>query len=439
MKMDSNTARMSGIAEWIEARPRVVLTVYAMVAAFSAYACMYAFRKPFTATGYEGLEAFTILGTTFAYKPIAVIVQLLGYMSSKFIGIKVASEATMARRVPLVLMLIGLAEVALLGFALVPAPWNLAFLFLNGLPLGMVWSLLFGVLEGRRVTEFLGLSMSVAVIFASGWVKGVGRWTMESWSVAEFWMPAVTGLLFIPLLLLSLGMLRHVPPPNKLDKLERTPREPMKHAERRRFFRGHLPGVILLVIGYLCLMTYRDLRDSFMDLILKELGHEVSSGTFAGIESWVGVIVIAALCVLGFFRNNRAAVWANAALITFGALVLGLATLLLKQGVLSPVAFYVVNGVGLYIAFVPYQSIFMDRLLASLGTVATASFLIAIADSYGYLSTVSLYLVRDIVTHFTGQELPWVTLLMVASTVVLFAVPLSLIGAMTYFQPKFKN
>ena len=437
--MEPDKKNMSRLATWIDGRPRAVLTIYAMLAAFTAYASMYAFRKPFTATGYEGMTAFTFAGVAFAYKPIAVIVQLLGYMSSKFIGIKVASEAPLGRRVPLVLILIVLAEVALLGFALVPAPYNLVFLFLNGLPLGMVWSLLFGVLEGRRVSEFLVLGMSVSVIFASGWVKGAGRWTMENWDISPFWMPAVTGLLFVPLLLISLGMLRHVPPPDDQDRKERTERKPMNHAERRQFFRSYLPGVVFLVIGYLCLMAYRDLRDSFMDQILKELNHEVNSGTFVRIENWVGVIVIAALCFLWFFRKNRAAVWANAILITTGALVLGVATLLLKQGLLSPTTFYIVNGVGLYIAFVPYQSIFMDRLLASLGTVATASFLIAIADAYGYLSTVSLYLVRDIVSKFMGYELPWVSLLMVSSMVVMVAVPLSLCAAMLYFRPKLKD
>ncbi|MDE0859488.1 MAG: hypothetical protein OSA93_04975 [Akkermansiaceae bacterium] len=34
------------------------MTFYAMVAAFAAYASMYAFRRPFTATGYDGMMSF---------------------------------------------------------------------------------------------------------------------------------------------------------------------------------------------------------------------------------------------------------------------------------------------------------------------------------------------------------------------------------------------
>jgi len=425
---------MSRIAAWIDRQPRFVLTIYATSAAFVAYSSMYAFRKPFTAADYEGLTAFSLSGVTFSYKSIAVISQLLGYMCSKFIGIKVASEASFRLRVPLVLALIGFAELMLVLFGLVPQPWNIVCLFFNGLPLGMVWSLLFGLLEGRRVTEFLGLGMSVSVIFASGWVKAVGRLTMEQWQVTQFWMPAVTGLLFIPVLLVSLAMLFHLPPPDDRDRVQRTKREPMDREQRHAFLRKYFLGVALLVFGYMLLMVNRDLRDSFMSDILRELGHSVDSGTFAHIETIVGLFVILAMFLLWFFKDNRHAVWANLTLITIGSILLGAATILLHYNVISPASFYLINGVGLYIAFVPYQSILMDRLLASLHTVATASFLIAIADSFGYLSTVILYLTRDIFSHMTGGPISWATLLIGSSYVLMVGVPLTMLCCGLYFR-----
>ena len=63
----------------------------------------------------------------------------------------------------------------------------------------------------------------------------------------------------------------------------------MKRAQRHAFVRKHLPGLVLLVLGYVMLMVYRDLRDSFMPDILRELGHAADSGTFARIESMVAV------------------------------------------------------------------------------------------------------------------------------------------------------
>jgi hypothetical protein len=126
------------------------------------------------------------------------------------------------------------------------------------------------------------------------------------------------------------------------------------------------------------------------------------------------------------------------ALVGFGAVVLGAATIMLEYGLLSPTAFYLINGVGLYIAFVPYQSILMDRLLASLHTIATASFLIAIADSFGYLSTVALYLTRDVYGAFGNGKVPWSTMLIVASYAVMVLVPLTMIGSVLYFRKHLK-
>ena len=95
---------------------------------------MYGFRKPYTAAGYA--EAGEIWGLTF--KSAIVISQVLGYTLSKFIGIKVVSEMGRNNRGRTILILVGIAELALLGFAVVPEKWKLAFMFLNGLPLGMV-------------------------------------------------------------------------------------------------------------------------------------------------------------------------------------------------------------------------------------------------------------------------------------------------------------
>lgn len=429
-------ASLSPLGRWLSRASPSAVTFYAALAAFAAYASMYAFRKPFTATDYNSVPDLILFGFAFSYKPIAIISQLLGYLLSKFLGIRFASSAQYRQRAPIVLALILFAEVALFFFGMVPAPWNLVLLFLNGIPLGMVWSMLFGLLEGRRNTEFLSLGMSVSVIFSSGWVRSVGRLVMHKWQVPEFWMPAVTGALFIPLLLVSLYMLQQLPAPDKDDMRERSARRPMSRSDRKRFVRAYLPGIVCLVFGYLLLMAYRNVRDDFMGGILQDLGHTVAPEDFANTENFVGLSVIAVLCCLRLVKNNRQAVWVNLGLVAAGALVLGGSTALLQAEMLSPISFYVLNGIGLYVAFVPYQSILMDRLIATLPTVATASFLIALGDSYGYLSVVGVYLGRDIYQTTTGTQLPWASLLMSLSYAVSILVPLAMIGNFVYFRRK---
>ena len=189
----------------------VVFTLVAGLAGFCAYFSMYAFRKPFSAATFEVVQ-----GWPFAldYKIALVIAQAAGYAVSKLIGVKVIAEIHPARRGMAILGLIGTAWLALVAFAVTPAPWNVAALFFNGLPLGMIWGLVFGYMEGRRVSEVLGAVLCASFILSSGVVKSVGAWMMQAVHVSPFWMPAATGALFFPLLFASVWVLGQLPPPS---------------------------------------------------------------------------------------------------------------------------------------------------------------------------------------------------------------------------------
>lgn len=414
----------AAVRAWLQRQPAAVNAVWAMVAAFTAYGCMYAFRKPFSAAAYEG--RFGGLD----YKTLLVLAQLTGYTVSKFLGIKFVSEATASRRAAMILVLIGVAEAALVLFSVTPAPWNAAFLFVNGLPLGMVWGLVFAFLEGRRVTEFMALGLSLSLIFSSGWVKAAGLHVMDAWGVSEFAMPAITGALFLPVLLGALWMLAVLPPPTAEDIAARTRRQPMDRAARRAFLRRNWPGISLLVIAYMSLMTYRDVRDTFQVDILRELGAGAGAGQLVAIETVVGLTVIVSLGMFVFIRSNRRAFNACCALIAAGGLLTGISTILLHHGHLSPWTWMTLTGIGLYAGFIPYQAILFERLLATIRVAGTASFLIALCDSYGYLSTITLYFYQV----FGSGTVSWTRVLSVCGYVLSVLIPLCMIAAVAVFS-----
>ncbi len=209
-------------------------SLYAIFAAFFTYFCMYAFRKPFTVGTFDGTVAVPMMGEV-DYKIALIISQVFGYTLSKFYGIKFVSEIVANRRALAIITLIVLAETALLGFAMVPKPYSLIFIFLNGLPLGMVWGLVFGYLEGRRVTEVLGAGLSASYIVSSGVVKTAGKLALDA-GVPEPWMPFVTGLWFLPLLAVFVYLLDMVPPPDGEDQKLRMKRQPMDGEQRRILF-----------------------------------------------------------------------------------------------------------------------------------------------------------------------------------------------------------
>src|SRR5262249_46587369 len=87
------------------------LSAWCIVAAFGTYFCMYAFRKPFTAAGYQDTVLWGL-----SFKTVLVTAQVLGYTLSKFLGIKVVAEVRAERRVALLIGLVVAAEAALFLF-----------------------------------------------------------------------------------------------------------------------------------------------------------------------------------------------------------------------------------------------------------------------------------------------------------------------------------
>ncbi|MFN0025034.1 MAG: DUF5690 family protein, partial [Parvularculaceae bacterium] len=281
------------------------------LASFSAYFAMYAFRKPFTAATYDAPDGWSF---DVSFKIALVIAQVLGYALSKAIGIKVIAELGRKGRGAAILGLIALSWLALLLFAVVPAPWKVAALFLNGLPLGLIWGLVFSYLEGRRTTEALGAMLCASFILSSGIVKSVGVWTMQALAVSEFWMPPVTGALFFPLLFISVWGLALLPAPSLEDEAERTRRGPMNREERRSFLARFGPGLFMLIAAYVLFTAFRDFRDNFAAELWRDLGRGGDAAVFSLSEVPIAAATLAALGAMMLIRSNRVAFFATHAM-----------------------------------------------------------------------------------------------------------------------------
>ena len=409
-----------------------VFTIVAGLAGFCAYFAMYAFRKPFTAATFE-----MVPGWRFAldYKIALVIAQAAGYAISKLIGVKLISEINPARRGLAILALIGASWLALVAFAVIPAPWNVITLFLNGLPLGMIWGLVFGYMEGRRVSEVLGSILCASFILSSGVVKSVGAWLMQAGHVTPFWMPAATGAVFLPLLFVSVWMLGQLPPPTPRDEAERVKRAPMSGRERAAFVAAYAPGIVLLVLAYILLTAFRDFRDNFAAEIWNALGYGKEAGIFTASEFPVAVISLVALGAVMAVRDNLRALMVIHAIVFAGFVLLGVSTLAFEAHLLAPLPWMILAGAGLYMAYTPFNAMLFDRLVAYSGTVATAGFLIYVADASGYLGSVALLLWRN----FGGFKLDWLQFFTVSAyaTSVVGAVMTAL--AAIYFRGRARN
>jgi hypothetical protein len=401
--------------------------VYALSAAFITYFSMYAFRRPFTVATYDGVDDWTI---PVDFKIAVIICQVLGYALSKFIGVKVVSEARPALRAWMILGFVAISWLSLVGFAVAPGNWKALAIFANGLPLGMIWGLVFSYLEGRRTSELLGAGLCASFIVSSGVVKSVGSVLMVDYGIPELWMPAATGLLFFPVLALSVFFLAHTPVPDAKDKAERMERTPMRQAERRAFFRAHAPGLILLVIAYVVLTALRDFRDNFAVEIWRAVGFADQPEVFTLSEIPVAAVSLILLGATMLIRSNRAAVLAYHWIIAAGAGLIAAATLAFQFGQLSPLAWMIAVGSGVYLGYVPYNCMLFDRMTAALRTPGNAAFMIYVADASGYAGSVGLLLIKN----FGALDVSWLSFFVGLCYAAAAIVALTSFLALAYFQ-----
>jgi hypothetical protein len=216
-------------------------------------------------------------------------------------------------------------------------------------------------------------------------------------------MPAATGAVFFPLLFVSVWVLTQLPPPSAADEAERVRRAPMTAQERGAFLAAYAPGLALLVAAYVLLTAFRDFRDNFAAEIWTALGYGGEAGVFTASELPVAVIALAALAAVMAVKNNYRALMVIHGIVFAGFVLLGASTLAFQAHMISPIAWMIAGGAGLYMAYTPFNAMLFDRLIAYGGRVATAGFLIYVADASGYLGSVVLLLWRN----FGGVRLDW--------------------------------
>jgi hypothetical protein len=366
-------------------------TLWLMVAAFLCYTGMYAVRKSFlagqfTEVAFQGMH----------FKTVLVISQVLGYMLSKFIGIKIISEMDNRRRSLYLISMVGFGLLMLWVFAQVPPFWKPLALFLNGLPLGMVFGVVFSYLEGRRNTELLAAALSATFIFSTGLIKTTGVWLLQAFGVEEFMMPFFTGLLFFPIFLGSVWMLQCARPPDQSDVSHRSERIPMDSRQRQAFLTQYSLGFAGLVVVYILLTIIRDFRDNFIVEFWVELGYASQPEliTLTEIPVAVVVLIIAASGVL--IRSNRRAFKGGMYLTMLCALAMLAVTILFAGQWIGAISWMIGTGIGVYLPYILFHCLLFERLIALLRFSGNVGFLFYLADALGYSGSVSVLLFKEL-------------------------------------------
>lgn len=365
-------------------------------AALLSYSLVYALRKPFTAASFENAEFFDM-----DYKVVVTISQILGYVISKFIGIKLISELKSEERFKFILTSVLLAEASLILFGLLSTPFNVAAMFLNGLSLGCMWGVIFSFIEGRRVTDILASLLGVSMVISSGTAKSVGLYVMNHFQVSEFWMPALIGTVALPLLLLLGWALNKLPEPNKEDIAMKSERETLNGKQRWELFKSFMPFLSMLFVANIAIVVLRDIKEDFLVNIIDVSAY--SPWLFAQIDSVVTLIILGIFGLMVLVKDNLKALSVLFGLIITGMIVMAVVSFGQQQLQLSPVVWLFVQSLCLYIAYLTFQTIFFDRFIACFRIRGNVGFFIVTTDFLGYTGTVLVLVLKE----FCNPDVDW--------------------------------
>lgn len=245
----------------------------------------------------------------------------------------------------------------------------------------------------------------------------------------------MTGLVFVVPLLVFIFLIERIPPPTSEDVKERTARIAMTKTDRKQLLKKFGIGLVLITITYSFLTIMRDVRDNYMANMWNELGYGKDAGIFTRTETLTSIIVLGLMALLVLVRRNMIAFRLAHWVIISGFLLAGIASALFIAGQLSGALWMQLTGLGLYMAYIPFNCIFFERMIASFRIAGNVGFLIYLADAYGYLGSVVVMLTKS----FLELRINWSSFY--SQGVVLFSV-IGMAGtiiSLYYFNKKYSQ
>jgi hypothetical protein len=402
----------------------------AMLASFVTYTSMYAFRKPITAATFDGMM---VMGMN--YKSLLIVTQVLGYLTSKFVGIKYISELKSAYRFRLLVGLMFISYTGLFLFAITPSPYNIIWILLNGFPLGFIWGIIFSYLEGRRATDVLACFLSISFVVGSGLVKSIGVWTIKVMGISEVWMPFVVASYFFPVLILSSYVLDLIPEPEQKDKELRTERLPMNSEDRKTLLRIYGIGLVPVMLLSMLLTLSRDIKDNFLIEIFDQFKLSSETSVYLKTELSISIILLILLSLIVLIRNNARAFFMIHIFMSVGLSMVLLSTFVMDFGTNHLFGWMILHGIGLYLAYILLQSLYFERFIAYFRIKGNVGFFVYMVDFSGYLASCLVIIYKEFF-HF---NMSWSTFFINMNYISAIAGIILTVMALLFFFTKNNN
>ena len=396
-------------------------------AALLSYSLVYALRKPFTAATFDGMDFFGM-----DYKVATTIMQIFGYLISKFFAIKIVSELKRESRLKFMIFSVALAELALVFFGLLPHPFNVFALFFNGLALGCMWGVIFSFIEGRKVTDILASLLGVSMAVSSGMAKSLGLFVVNTLGVTEFWMPALIGGLAFPLLIFMGWALNKLPHPTDEDRVLRSERVTLNGEQRRQLFKSYMPLLIMLFFANLFITILRDIKEDFLVNIIDV--STISSWLFAQVDGMVTLIILGIFAMMSLINSNYRVLLVLLAMVIGGSATISYLAFNYDALQLPTLYWLFIQSLSLYMVYLSFQTLFFERFIACFKIKGNVGFFIATIDFIGYTGTVCVLLFKE----FCSPDINWMEFYNQFSGWVGIIGVIAFIGSAVYLVQRYK-
>jgi hypothetical protein len=320
---------------------------------------------------------------------------LLGFGLAKPFAASVASSALFFRHRLRVLLTMLTASCFIMGLGnLSVAPGGkVAAVFFSSFCSSWIYGMMITYLEGRRATEAMLAISTICFVYAGNASRGLGRAVLSA-GVSPHMMPLVVGTAaWLPACAL-LVLLDSAPKPSAADVAARCRRAPMNYAAKRSFLCTWGVGIGVMMVAYALVTGIRSVRDLYSAAIFAaSLDVETAPSWIFLIADAPGAVLSAvALVGVGSMKDNRRAMLAMLALMML-SIALGLgATALFQLGAVGGVAWQLLMGTSIFVAYALLATPFYERLFAATRTEGTVSFLTFSSDCFGYVVSISLVL-----------------------------------------------
>jgi hypothetical protein len=162
------------------------------------------------------------------------------------------------------------------------------------------------------------------------------------------------------------------------------------------------PGIILTVIIYTMLTVIRDVRDNF-EIEIWEMLHVKGNGIFAKVDGLIALVVLILVSLLIVVKDNLKAFKLIHMLIIAGFLIAGGSTYLFSHQHIDGLSWMLLVGMGLYLAYIPYNAIFFERMIATYKMKSNIGFVMYLAVSIGYFGSFLVLLNKE----FLPNSVTW--------------------------------